>query len=206
MGAVIVYLLFHFAVGSVVCFFGRRLYFPVIMTELFLISLLVALDQLGAGARGFLTGAAVGILLALLARFLYKAGVFLCGALAGLLLGGLLSALLPQGARQFTWLVILVCAVGIGVCAVLWCETFIALSTASQGAAMIAPSLCFLFVNFTGLSRYAGGDTAGTFGRLNDYLSGEFSAQNGVAIAAVFFIFLIVGFVTQQRAARHAKA
>ena len=71
MGAVIVYLLFHFAVGSVVCFFGRRLYFPVIMTELFLISLLVALDQLGTGARGFLTGAAVGILLALLARFLY---------------------------------------------------------------------------------------------------------------------------------------
>jgi MFS family permease len=199
--AVLLYLFFSILLGFLSCFYGRRFYFPVIMISLFLLSVSV-FSGIYDGGKGLLIGAIVGLILALLVRFVYKVGVFLCGAAVGLLVGSVISAFLPETTAAYSWAVIAAAALGLGICAVFWCETFIAIATAAGGASVAAPRICFLALNLTQLEDYAYSSAVTTMDRLQTYIDGSFSADHAVVVTLLTVVLFLVGFLFQQRQAR----
>ena len=107
--------------GCLSCFFGKRLYFPILMFTVWFTVMSAGLGLFGANWQVAAASAIAGLALALLARFLYKLGVFLLGCLLGAGAGLLLASLLPSGGGSYRWAPALALALVSGVCAVRWC-------------------------------------------------------------------------------------
>lgn len=193
-----IYLAVMMLIGAVICFFGKRLYFPMMMLSTFLLSVSFFLKRFGMNWKGILLGAAVGIGLALLVRFVYKAGVFILGAFVGALLGLLLGSLLPQSADTARWIIVAVFMLALGICAVKWCDFFIMFGTAVQGGSTIASGLCFLILNARNMQQFVYADGAvSTISHLQDYIGNELLFQNRALLIGCFILFAVAGFVFQ---------
>lgn len=201
MGAIVLYLAITILIGCVFSFFGNKLYFPIIMGSAFVGSILVSIDKFGMTSKGLLMGAIVGFIFALLSKFIYKVGVFLLGGLGGFAIGSLLYPFLPQGMADFKWMFIFLVALIFAICAVVWCDLFIILSTASTGASIIAPAICFLALKITKLSQFIYADgTLATVTHLGDFLHGQFIEQNSflIMVVSIMLFFVGVGYQTKN--------
>lgn len=206
MSALIAYLVFTLLAGVIVCFFGKALYFPILMLGTFLSSLAGFIGQYGATWKGVLLGVIVGGLLALLVRFVYKAGVFLTGSIGGAVVGLLLAILLPESIRPFTWGIVAACALLFGICAVKWCDLFIMLGTALQGGSLVASALCFLLYEADNLSRFVSADGPyATITQVKHYWqTGLFDHNRGVLIG-ILAVCATAGFLVQRAQARRKE-
>ena len=204
MAAILLYLFFSILLGCLVCFYGRQFYFPVIMASVFLLSVFIFADVY-EGSKGLLIGAIVGLILALLVRFVYKVGVFLCGAALGFVVGTVISVFLPAATAEYSWAIIGGAALILGICAVFWCDTFVAIATAACGASVVAPRICFLALNLTQLEDYAYNSAVTTMDRLQTYIDGTFSIENALAVTILTAALFLIGFLFQQRHA-HRRA
>lgn len=193
-----IYLTVMMILGAVICFFGKRLYFPVMMLSTFLLSVSFFLEKFGINWKGILLGTAVGIGLALLVRLVYKAGVFILGSFVGALLGLLIGSFLPQSADTAKWIIAAVCMLAVGICAVKWCDLFIMFGTAVQGGSIVSSGLCFLILNARNIQQFVYADGAmSTISHLQDYIGNELLFQNRVLLIGSFILFAVAGFVFQ---------
>lgn len=133
-------------VGLVICFFGYRLIRAVLALTGFaagaLIGAAIVAAFPGSGQVAVLVGAAIGgVLGAILSALLYKVGVFLLGALAGLALAGFVLALLNA---TLLWPWLLGAAFAGGLLTLLVERPLLALFTAAAGAWMFALALAAL--------------------------------------------------------------
>lgn len=195
---IIVYLIFSIVFGAVACFWGRKFYFPLIMLGAFVLSVTFCIGRLGLNWKGAVFGVACGVILALLARFVYKAGLFLLGAFGGVILGMFIINLLPESVGAIKWTITAICALVLGICAVKWCDVFIMLGTSFQGAAAVASSGCFLLLNIGQLQQYVYADGMfSTLAHLQDYIGNNLMAQNPALLISALFILTILGFLFQ---------
>lgn len=199
MLSIVIYLFISILFGAIICFKGKQLYFPIIMVEAFLATELISMFYLGFTVKGLLIGTVLGIIMAVLARFVYKLGIFMCGVIAGALVGSLITGILPQSLVDYSWiLVVLVALIGV-ICAVHWSDLFISISTASNGAVKISTGVCFLAFHFTQLDQFVYADGAfSTITHLSEFLRTDFITQNWLAITVVSVIIFVMGFLSQQ--------
>lgn len=203
MAGVVLYTAASLLVGCLSCFFGKRLYFPILMFTVWFTVMSAGLGLFGANWQVAAASAIAGLALALLARFLYKLGVFLLGCLLGAGAGLLLASLLPSGGGSYRWAPALALALVSGVCAVRWCGVFIMAATAYNGASAIATPLCFLALEAPRLGGYTGGGgAAAAIAGLDGYLHGPFAAQNAQLLLACTLVLAAAGFAVQYRAGR----
>lgn len=198
MVEIIAYIALSIMIGAIVCLYGKRLYFPIIMFSVFISSLAFSIVNFGMTAKGLLIGSAAGIVLALLSRYIYKVGVFLLGAFGGSIIGMLLIGLLPESIGSFKWGILAFCAVVFGICAVKWCTLFIILGTALQGGAMVASGLSFLILNGDKLQQFVYADGAvSTITHLQEYISNQLVYQKPALMIAGIAVFTLTGFLFQ---------
>lgn len=203
MLGIVAYLAFTVIVGTVVCFFGKKLYFPVIMFTAFAASLAFFMDKLGGQWKGVLLGTAVGIILALLVRFVYKAGVFLLGALGGSIFAMSLIRFLPGSTGSFKWVILGACMLVFGLFTLTWCDVFIMFGTATQGGVLIVGSLCFLITNRGNLQQFVYADGfLSTISHLQEYMRNEFVLQRPQLLLGGVAVFAIIGFLFQRYQAK----
>lgn len=196
---IIVYLVVSMMIGAIVLLYGRKFYFPIIMIESFLLSVMFSISQFGIGWKGFLIGAAAGIVIALLVRFIYKAGVFLLAAFAGTILGMMVISFLPEAVTSYKWIIAGVFALALGICAVKWCDIFIMLGTSLQGGATIATGATFMIINSGNMEKYVYADgTISTITHLQDYMNNELILQNPALIMGVALVLALAGFLFQM--------
>lgn len=194
----IVYLIFCIVLGAIACFWGRKFYFPIMMLGALLLSVMFCLGQFGFNWKGAILGVSCGIFLALLARFVYKAGLFILGAFGGVMLGIFIINLLPKTTGDIKWVVTAICALVLGICAVKWCDVYIMLGTSFQGAAAVASSVCFLLLNIGQLQQFVYADGMfSTLAHLQDYLEYNLMAQNPAMLISALFILTVLGFLFQ---------
>lgn len=205
MLGVILFLLLSLLIGVATCFFGKRLYFIILMVNVFIVSLAICIDIFGAETAGILISIAIAAVLAVLARVFFRVGVFLMGAIGGAALGTLVARLLPAAVEPYTWIFMLVFALLIGICAVKWSDLFIMLSTSFSGASTLSSVACFLVLNIAKLSQFVSSEGLWqTVTKLNDYMQGDFASGNSTLLLIVTLVIAVIGFLFQRRQAKAA--
>lgn len=199
MIGIVTYLLGSVFLGTLICFWGKKLYFPFLMGTVFLCVTAAGIARGGENGKSLLLALAAGVLAAVLAKAAYRFGMFLVGAAGGAALGLLLAAVLPAGALPYRWLIAAAAALIAGVCAAHWCDVFVMLSTAYNGAALIAAPLCFLAMNWNSLPDFVYADGAlSTMQHLARYLTNGFAEHNWWLLAATLAI-AVLGFRYQRK-------
>lgn len=197
MAGVIVYLAFSIAAGIVSCLWGRRLYYLILSLSVFFAVFQLVLAGSDSSVLAVIIAVVFGAAAALLAKFLYKFSVFLLGLLAGAGLGFLISLFIPENASDYNWIIILAAALICGACAVKWNDLFIIISTAYNGANMVALPACFLVMEFSKIQEFVSTDES--VNALSSYLTGDFSNQNGSAILIVTLAICAAGIIFQKK-------
>lgn len=194
MTGIFLYLLCSLLLGGIICFYGKKLYFLVLPVFLCLGSVVFFSTRFGSTGKWLGIGLVVGIVLALLARFIYKLGVFMLGAVAGFMIGILITNFLPNSMQNYSWIICIVSSLIIALLSVSWCDVFIMLSTALSGAKIIAGSICFLGVNLTSLTQFFYGDSIiGTMAHLGEYINSDFSSNHSMIIFITTIILFFFG-------------
>lgn len=117
MEFVILYLLVNIAVGAIACFAGKKLFYIMLGALVFLGVLNIGLSASEGSATSIVVAVVVGLVAALLSKYMYKAGVFLIGALSGAALGFIETMLLPAEAGDYLGIIMAVAALLIGLAA-----------------------------------------------------------------------------------------
>jgi len=198
MGWIFAYLGANVLVGLLACFYGKKMYYPLLALAAFLCAFMICVAQFGFDTKGLLIALAVGLLAGVLAKVFYKLGVFLVGLLGGAVIGLLLAGVL-QLSGWMRVLVILVPAVVVGVCALNWCNLFIMLSTAFSGAAAVATSLCMAVLEFGKLGSFAQADGLTAVQNLSDHMNNVFVPQHALLLLVITAVLGFVGFMYQHR-------
>ena len=200
-------LAFSVIYGGISCFFGKKLYFPLLTVAIFLTAVSGAVAVFGATWRVGLIAALVGLVIALLAKILFWMGMFLLGGMLGAGVGLLLTSFLPAWTQDYTWIGVLLSAVVLGCCAVKWSGLFIMAATAYNGAFSMSTALCFLILEFGSISRFVSdGGMVSTMSGLNAYLRGPFLTENTLCLFVVTGLATAAGFSVQYaRERRESK-
>lgn len=200
MEFVVIYLLVNVIVGAAACFFGKKLFYLTLGLLVFLGVFNVALSSTDGSVLSYVIGAVLGVAAALLSKYVYKAGVFLVGFLAGAALGFVVTMLLPQDASNFLGVIMVVAGLLLGLAAARWTDLAVRLSTAWSGASFLVPNVLAAVLAFGSLTALAvPGDATGTFGALSSYIGGDFSSAYGTPILVGTIALAIVGSIVQSR-------
>lgn len=198
MGFVIAYLLVNIVAGALACFFGRRLFYVVLGLLVFLGVFNIALTSTDGSTLSLVIAVVLGVAAALLSKFVYRAGVFLVGFIAGAALGFVVTMLLPEEAADFLWVIVVVAGLLVGLAAARWSDLAVRLGTAWTGAAYVVPNVLAATLALPELSALAvPGDATATFDALSAYIAGDFSAAYGTAILLGTIVLAVVGTVVQ---------
>lgn len=197
---VVIYLLVNVIVGAAACFFGKKLFYLMLGLLVFLGVFNVALSSTDGSVLSYVIGAVLGVAAALLSKYVYKAGVFLVGFLAGAALGFVVTMLLPQDASNFLGVIMVVAGLLLGLAAARWTDLAVRLGTAWSGASFLVPNVLAAVLAFGSLTALAvPGDATGTFGALSSYIGGDFSSAYGTPILVGTIALAIVGSIVQSR-------
>ena len=198
MDLVLVYLLVNIAAGALACFFGKRLFYVVLGLLVFLGVFNIALSSTEGSALSFAIAVVLGVVAALLSKFVYKAGVFLVGFAAGAALGFVATMLMPEEAGDFLGVIMVVAGLLLGLAAYRWSDLAVRLGTAWTGATFVVPNVLAAALAFPALLELVvPGDATGTFDALSAYIGGDFSAAYGTAILVGTLALAVVGSVVQ---------
>lgn len=198
MEFVIAYLLVNIVAGALACFFGRRLFYVVLGLLVFLGVFNIALTSTDGSTLSLVIAAVLGVAAALLSKFVYRAGVFLVGFIAGAALGFVVTMLLPEEAADFLWVIVVVAGLLVGLAAARWSDLAVRLGTAWTGAAYVVPNVLAATLALPELSALAvPGDATATFDALSAYIAGDFSTAYGTAILLGTIVLAVVGTVVQ---------
>lgn len=198
MEFVIAYLLVNIVAGALACFFGKRLFYVVLGLLVFLGVFNIALTSTDGSTLSLVIAAVLGVAAALLSKFVYRAGVFLVGFIAGAALGFVVTMLLPEEAADFLWVIVVVAGLLVGLAAARWSDLAVRLGTAWTGAAYVVPNVLAATLALPELSALAvPGDATATFDALSAYIAGDFSAAYGTAILLGTIVLAVVGTVVQ---------
>ena len=188
------------AVGALLCFKGRDLFYPAMAVLAFFIGFGISLSIIGGDDRtGLIISLIAGLAAALAVRFIFRLCVFISGLFAGYMIGGMAASVLSFSWEYARLLISLGFAVLIAVLALKWMDFFISLSTAAAGASMMAVPCCFMVFYLRNLGDFAGSDLTVTMARLNHALMGTFPQKQTLIMAAVALVLLIIGMVTQMK-------
>lgn len=191
------YLLGSILCGTLICFWGKRLYFPFLAGAVFLVVAAVGVSKAETGIKSLVIALIAGVLAAILAKFIYRFGVFLIGAVGGAALGLMVSFMIPEAAEE-RWILVSVLAIAASFCALRWCDGFIMLSTAYSGAGLIAAPVCFLALKWHSLQTFVYADGAiSTMQHLRRYLTTGFANRNLWLLAATLLL-TVLGFRYQR--------
>lgn len=194
MFEMIVYLTFSILFGIIACFWGKKFYFPILMSGIFLLSITSYLGTFGFTWQNIVLGSLCSFILALFTRCLYKADLFLLGACGGIVLGMFISNIPPEATGISKLSILVVCAIILGICAVKWCDLFIVIATSLQGAATIAKSVCFLSINFLHLQDFIYADgIISTIMHLEAYLENNLIQKNPTLLISLMLFFTVAG-------------
>lgn len=200
MEFVILYLLVNIAVGALACFAGKRLFYIMLGALVFLGVLNIGLSSTDGSAASIVIAIVLGIVAALLSKYVYKAGVFLVGAVAGAALGFVVGMLMPQEMSAYLGVIMAVAALLVGLAALRWCDLFVRLGTAYTGSTFMVSNVLAAVLAFSALVELAvPGDALGTFNALSSYIGGEFSALYATPILVGTIVLTIVGAIVQKR-------
>ena len=186
-------------IGAVLCFKGRALFFPLIAILGFIVGFGLYISIAGTSTQDIILGLVLGLIAALLARFVYLAGVFLCGALAGVVIGNFIIGYLPIKSEYGKPLLILGIALLIGILAVKWVDFFIAFSTSANGAALMAVPCCFMVFKLNDLAGFVGSDAAATIDKVNQAMAGGFSGNQSLIVLCVSGVLFLIGMIIQLK-------
>ena len=200
MEFVILYLLVNIAVGALACFAGKRLFYIMLGALVFLSVLNIGMSSTDGSAASIVIAVVLGIVAALLSKYVYKAGAFLVGAVAGAALGFVVGMLMPQEMSAYLGVIMAVAALLVGLAALRWCDLFVRLGTAYTGSTFVVSNVLAAALAFGALVELAvPGDALGTFNALSSYIGGEFSALYATPILVGTIVLTIVGAIVQKR-------
>lgn len=200
MEFVILYLLVNIAVGALACFAGKRLFYIMLGALVFLGVLNIGLSSTDGSAASIVIAVVLGIVAALLSKYVYKAGVFLVGAVAGAALGFVVGMLMPAEMNAYLGVIMAVAALLVGLVALRWCDLFVRLGTAYTGSTFMVSNVLAAVLAFSALVELAvPGDALATFNALSSYIGGDFSALYATPILIGTIVLTIVGAIVQKR-------
>lgn len=201
MIGVALYLGVSILIGGICCFFGKKLYFPVLAAVIFF-SVSGQIATNGQGNRITVAALVIGAVTAWLAVSLYKLGVFLLGALLGAGLGVMVLGIFRGDDFPHYWLLVVLLMLLAGACALRWNGLFIMLSTAYRGAEMMALPLCVLLTEFSRVRETASGERGlSPMLELHTYLNGPFAVRHETLVFGAVALITVAGFWYQKKTA-----
>ncbi|MFV0353231.1 MAG: DUF4203 domain-containing protein [Oscillospiraceae bacterium] len=206
MLGLLLYLVVSVAVGAVVCFFGKKLYFPVASFLLVLFTFSAAVSNFGFGWKTLLIALGISIIGCFLIRFFFKFGVFIVSALCGFTIGSLILTLLPVSFAQYHSIILIVCAIILGIIGIIWSNELLILGTAFSGAKMMVIPLTFLLFERNNLHSFTQPvwDLA-AITRLDTFLNVDFFANHMLVVLTAAVVVTIISFIIQNNLPRWRK-
>lgn len=200
MEFVILYLLVNIAVGAIACFMGKKLFYVMLGALVFLGVFNIGMSTSDGSPVSLIVALVLGVVVALLSKYAYKAGVFLIGCAAGAALGFIVSLFLPQEYAGYSMVVLALAAILLGLAALKWCDFFVRVGTAYTGATFLVPNVLAAVLAFGELTALAvPADSLATFNALSDYIANDFASLYGTPIFLGTLILTIAGSIVQRR-------
>lgn len=196
---IVLYLLINMFIGGITCFYGKKLYFPILMLNVFSAVVTLSFSIFDLNFMVITLTIVVATLSAILAYYFYKVGVFLIGGLLGGSLSLFIVSFLPMFMMNYSWMIFVVLIVVFGICAVKWCDFFIIVSTSFNGAFTISTLAYFLILNMSHLHNFIYIDgIAPTISNLNNYINNEFIMQNSLLLFILTIIISLFAIIYQS--------
>lgn len=215
MAYVVLFLAANLVVGALACFFGRRAFYLALGALVFVLAFELGLNASDGSPAAPVVALVAGVAAGALARRFLRAGVFLGGAVVGLLLGVTLAfsplvgaGLLDGGSDKgpLVLVVLVVCVVGIGALAVALSDLAIRAGTALAGAALIVRAvLATLFSTHALLDAAVAGDPLASLDAMRCVASLPVAAVPQWLVALAVLALAAVGFVAQGRSGRGGR-
>lgn len=163
MGGLVIYLFASLLLGTLLCFFGKK-YIPFLFVTLSIVIFLAIITKFGFHLKSVLIAIVICLIICLIIRLVLRLGLFLIGAVCGVLL---VVDFFPLPISSHTW-VIAILAFLVGLCYAIWRDNFISLVIAYAGSSIILKPILFFVINLFYLQSfvYADGSVV-TFLKLN---------------------------------------
>ncbi len=198
-------------IGLLMCFFGKRMLFPVVAVALFFSGMYLGINLFDSGSwQGWVAGAIIGVIFALLVKLLYRVLVFGVGLLFGFTLGVYLVGLIGAGAQAYALYIEIALALVVGIVAAIWSNALVIVCSAGAGSGAAALGIIFLVLNISELGSFAKSSFSDSLSGTVKYMLSDFAAGSVKALlpvaAALFALGLVVQFVVDARHKKNAKA
>lgn len=198
MEFVIFYLLVNILVGGAACFFGKKIFYVMLGLLVFLGVFNVALPATEGSVVAVVVAAVLGIVAALLSKYVYKAGVFLVGFVGGAALGFVITMLLPSEVTSYLGVIMIIAGLLVGLAAANWTDLAVRVGTAWTGASFVVPNLLATVLAFGSLAELAvPGDSLATYDALSAFIGGEFTAAYSVPVLLGTIVLTVAGVLVQ---------
>ena len=200
MTAILVYVFIGLAYGAASCFFGKNHFKTLLAAAVFCSAFTCAMEFVGPHPAGIAISLAVALAVSVSAVLINKLGLFLYGAITGVLAGVIVCYIIPGIGTELRLAFLVVLGIAAGIFTLKWGRNSVIVPTVINGAAVLSTILCFVVANANRLSTFIFRDGFFvTAGNLHYYIKVTFTSQYAVIILIVSVAIAAVGFVLQRK-------
>ena len=186
------------ALGLVLCFRGKQFTFLAMGLLAALYARYVWPSYFPANIWGTVMVVIVGLLAAGMIHTLYKVGMFAVGAVLGVAAGFFLLGTFPA-LETAHWAVLGICAVALGIFAVLCSDWFVVVATGFGGAMFTVLAATFAYAERSCLGDYVGETLTETALNVTSVLNRTYIEGKGVAPALLLLVLGTAGVMVQKK-------
>lgn len=193
---VIIALAVVMVLGGLLCFRGKKLFYPLMSAVVFQCGVAICMS-LFERRVGWVAGSALGAALVAIARKARGVLWFAAGAVFGFIVGAFAVKLFGGAAEKYQLYIELALALLMGICAYFWHSQLIVICTAGIGACALATGTVFLIYNYRGLDAFDKGGIVETLSALVRYIGRDFGDDYSLTVFFAAVVFFMAGLAAQ---------
>ena len=192
------YLLLTLVIGIMIGSYGKKLYFPVIMLISFFVGFKTILNYLEPNTTNITIAIVVGLLIALLVKFIHKLGLIILGGVGGYLFASIVINITPLADAIDARIIQIIFVVLFAILSMIVFNFAVRVATSLIGATMVSTVALFAVLQMKNLSSYAIHSLSiNKIMAFSSYLYDDFVQSNYTVSLLLIFIFFILFLISQ---------
>ena len=189
-------------IGGLLLFKGRDLFKPMVSLTCSIITFNSVLQKIGTEKNNLIIAALSGLVVAMLAGFVIKCGVFLLGAGAGVVAAIMAKPFIPKEYDEFKYVVYSIILVIVIMLFVKSLDLLITVSTAANGGALFVMPSLYMATNYKNLMSQVGKTPWDTMRNMNNRIFYDMVKDRPVLVAAAVSAIILAGIIVQIKTNR----
>lgn len=197
-----VYLAVLTIVGCILLFKGRDFFKPMVSLTCFITTFNFVIEKMGTKDNNLIIAGLSGLVVAMLAGFVIKCGVFLLGAASGIIIIIMAKPFIPKEYEQFKYVVYGIIVIVVIILFIKSLDILVTITTAVNGGVLVALPNLYMITNYKGLSSDIGKMPWDTMKNLNHRIFYDMVNDNPMLVTGIVFSVILTGIIVQIKTNR----